>query len=144
MMNKHGVASARASQSGMTILEVLIVLTITAMVAALATPRLLETYGRAKLQSAAVQIQNLATAIQLYYLDVGQLPSEADGLAVLVSPPTGMQNWLGPYTTPEALKDPWGRDWIYQQPGEDKPFAIRSYGRDGQEGGTSEDADISS
>ena len=134
---------ARARDAGLTLLEILVVLAIIALVATLATPRLMETYGRAKSQAAGAQITNVEAAVQVYYLDTGQLPSQADGLAALMAAPAGVENWRGPYTEARSLKDPWGRDWVYNQPGAESPFEVVSYGRDGQAGGTSEDADIS-
>ncbi|MDX8355263.1 type II secretion system major pseudopilin GspG [Cognatiyoonia sp. IB215182] len=133
----------RQKDAGVTLLEVLVVVAIIAMIATLATPRLMESFGRAKSQSAIVEIQNVKTAIQLYRLDTGGLPTQADGLGALLAAPVSVENWQGPYLDEEDLKDPWGREWIYRQPGEDDLFDLLSYGNDGQSGGTNEDSDIS-
>ncbi len=140
----HLPGTTRRPDAGLTLLEVLVVLAIIALVTTLATPRLMETYGRAKSQAAGVQVTNVAAAVQVYSLDTGQLPSQGDGLGALMAAPPGVENWQGPYIDADALKDPWGRDWIYRQPGTEAPFEVLSYGADGQAGGTSEDADISS
>lgn len=132
----------RSRNAGLTLLEILVVLAIIALVTTLATPRLMETYGRAKSQAAGVQITNVSAAVQVYALDTGQLPSQADGLAALMVAPAGVEGWQGPYVEAKNLKDPWGRDWVYRQPGAEAPFEVVSYGADGQPGGTSEDADI--
>ncbi|MEL7092174.1 MAG: type II secretion system protein GspG, partial [Pseudomonadota bacterium] len=89
-------------------------------------------------------IDNLASAVQLFYVDTGRYPTEAEGLSVLLSRPAGDNDWNGPYMPKEeALTDPWGRSYIYAPPQDDGTFAIRSLGRDGTEGGSGEDADLS-
>lgn len=133
----------RKPNTGVTLLEVLVVVAIIAMIATLATPKLMQSFGRAKSQAAIVAIENVKTAVQLYRLDTGGLPTQADGLSALLAAPAAVENWQGPYLDAEDLKDPWGRDWIYRQPGETDPFDLFSYGNDGQSGGTNEDSDIS-
>ncbi|SMR83571.1 general secretion pathway protein G [Aliiroseovarius halocynthiae] len=131
-------------KSGMTILEVLIVLTVIALIAAVAGPRLVGYLGRAKTETAALQIKQISNALQLFYIDMGRYPSDAEGLAVLVTRPAGETAWTGPYMeTAEALLDPWGRDYIYAEPGADGVLSVTSLGRDGAPGGTGEDADLS-
>ncbi len=133
----------RKQDAGVTLLEVLVVVAIIAMVATLATPRLMEGFGRAKSNAAVVAIENVKVAVQLYRLDTGGLPTQADGLGALLTAPAAVENWQGPYLDEEDLQDPWGREWIYRQPGETDPFDLFSYGNDGQLGGTNEDSDIS-
>ncbi|NDV00572.1 type II secretion system major pseudopilin GspG [Pseudoroseicyclus tamaricis] len=134
----------RDARLGITLLEVLIVLAILAMVTTLAAPRLIETFGRARSHVAEVQLANISAAIQIYYLDTGQFPTQAEGLSALVLRPQGVEGWSGPYLDAESVADPWGRKWIFRQPGQDGSFELISYGRDGQPGGANEDADISS
>ena len=130
--------------TGATILEVLIVLSIIALIAAVVGPRVVGYLGTAKSETAELQIDNLASAVQLFYVDTGRYPSEAEGLSVLLSRPAGDTDWNGPYMPKaEALTDPWGRAYIYAPPQDDGNFAIRSLGRDGVEGGRGEDADLS-
>jgi general secretion pathway protein G len=134
----------RNSKAGLTLLEVMIVLAIIALVVGLAAPRLMDTFGRAKSRTAAIQIENVRGAVQLFYLDVGRYPSEAEGLQALIAAPDGAAGWVGPYLDGvEDLNDPWGRPYLYRSPAEDKAFSITTYGRDGRAGGTSEDSDIS-
>lgn len=133
----------RKRDGGVTLLEVLVVLAIIAMIATIATPRLMQSFGRAKAQAATVQMENVKAAIQIYYLDTGQLPSQGDGLSALVQAPATVDNWHGPYIDANGLQDPWGREWIYRQPGQVNQFELQTYGRDGQSGGTNEDSDIS-
>lgn len=133
----------RNPSSGITLLEVLVVLAIMALIAALAAPRLMDSFGRAKGQAAEIQLVNVSAAMQLYYLDVGSYPTEAEGLGALVEEPSAVSGWRGPYLDQANLIDPWAREWIYRQPGSNGRFDLMSFGRDGQPGGNNEDADIS-
>jgi general secretion pathway protein G len=134
----------RNPRSGLTLLEVMIVLAIIALIAGLAAPRLMDSFGRAKTRTAAIQMENLRGAVRLFYLDVGRYPSEAEGLPALLEAPDGSEGWLGPYVDNDAdLKDPWERVYLYSSPAGEKPFEITTYGRDGRAGGTREDSDIS-
>jgi len=130
-------------KSGITILEVLIVLSIIALIAAVAGPRLIGYLGRAKTDTAELQATQLRQAVQLFYIDVGRYPSDSEGLGVLMTAPPGEALWEGPYLeTPDALTDPWGRDYIYVAPEVGREFSVMSFGLDGVRGGTGEDADI--
>lgn len=132
------------NKTGATILEVLIVLSIIALIAAVVGPRVIGYLGTARSETADLQIGNLASAVQLFYVDTGRYPAEAEGLAVLLDRPAGDGDWNGPYmSTAEALVDPWGRDYLYEAPTNDDSFSIRSLGRDGAAGGSGEDADLS-
>jgi len=130
--------------SGITILEILVVLGIIALIAAIAAPRVIAYLGRAKSEAAHLQIQNLSNAVQLLYIDMGRHPSVSEGLSALVQAPAGAEGWFGPYITSDTgLTDPWGRDYIYEVKDNENGFSIRSLGRDGREGGSGEDADLS-
>ncbi|MBY5934924.1 type II secretion system major pseudopilin GspG [Tateyamaria omphalii] len=132
-----------SSRTGATILEVLIVLSIIAMIAAVVGPRLVGYLGRAKTETAALQIDQLRNALQLFYIDAGRYPSSAEGLSALYDRPAGLGRWNGPYLeTKNALIDPWGRPYIYDAPSQDHDFAVSSLGRDGVSGGDGEDADV--
>lgn len=134
----------RNPRSGLTLLEVMVVLTIIALIAGLAAPRLMDSFGRAKARTAAIQMENIKGAVQLFYLDVGRYPSEAEGLEALLTAPNGAENWQGPYLDgPEGLNDPWDNRYLYRSPGDERPFELTTYGRDGRTGGTREDSDIS-
>lgn len=134
----------RNPRAGLTLLEVMIVLAIIALIAGLAAPRLMDSFGRAKSRTAAIQMENLKGAVRLFYLDVGRYPSEAEGLQALLQAPTGLEGWMGPYLDGAAdITDPWERAYLYRSPAGEKPFEITTYGRDGRAGGTREDSDIS-
>jgi len=127
---------------GVTILEVLIVLAIIALLASVVAPRVLGYLGRAQTTTAQTQINNLSAAVGYFSIDVGRLPTEAEGLSVLFTAPPSAESWAGPYLGSEgAIVDPWGRDYIYIAT-DDGNFTIMSFGRDGREGGTGQDADI--
>src|ERR1700759_5556860 len=87
----------RRADAGYTLLELLVVLGILAVLSAMATPQLMGYFGKAKTQSAQIQIQNLGTALEMYYLENGTYPSETAGLRALVEPTSEAPNWNGPY-----------------------------------------------
>lgn len=131
-------------EHGVTILEILVVLSIIALLAAVVAPRVIGYLGRAKSETAALQIDSLRSAVQFFYIDTGRYPTETEGLLVLLTAPPGDTSWDGPYLeSSDALDDPWGRAYQFFQ-NEGDQFAILSLGRDGQRGGSGEDADISS
>lgn len=132
------------SRSGVTILEVLVVLAIIAMIAAVVGPRLVGYLGRAKADTAELQIDQLRSALQLFYIDVGRYPAAEEGLGVLLVTPASAPGWRGPYLdSAEGLKDPWDRDYIYEATDQGGAVpVVRSLGRDGTKGGDGEDTDI--
>lgn len=133
----------RGEEAGFTLLELLVVLGILAVLATIAVPRVLNYLGGAKSDAAAVQIERLGTVLDLYRLDVGRYPSEEEGLTALIELPAETKGWNGPYLKKrEMLLDPWGRDFVYQQPGEHGDYDLLSLGADAQEGGDGEDRDI--
>ena len=136
-------APKRKASAGISLLEIMVVLAIIALVVGLAAPRLMDNFGRAKSQAAEIQMNGVKGALQLFYIDVGRYPSEADGLEALIRQPTGATDWNGPYLdNNEETQDPWGRAFLYRIPGKESPFDLYTYGRDGHPGGTREDSDI--
>ena len=134
---------ARRGEQGFTLVEILVVITIIAIVMSLVGPRVLNYLGESKVKAAKIQIESLSSALDLYFLDVGQYPSNSEGLTVLVQRSGGASNWNGPYLRGNAVpNDPWGRPYIYRSPGRQAAFDILSYGNDGQEGGTGAASDI--
>lgn len=133
----------RKSNTGVSLLEIMVVLAIIALVVGLTAPRVMENFGRAKSQAATVQMNGIKGALQLFYIDAGRYPSEAEGLAALVAQPSSVQNWRGPYVEGKGdITDPWGRVYHYRFPGTDGSFELGSYGRDGHPGGEREDEDL--
>jgi general secretion pathway protein G len=129
---------------GFTLVELLVVLAILAMLAGLVGPQVLNQLGGAKSKTAKVQIRDLEQALEMYKLDVGRFPSSDMGLRALVTQPSGVRGWNGPYLRGSRVpQDPWNNDYVYRFPGQGGGYDLMSYGADGSPGGSGEDADIS-
>lgn len=125
----------RALERGFTLVEMLVVISIIALIMALVGPRVLNFLGELKVKAAKIQIESLESALDLYALDTGQYPSSSDGLDALMHRPSGATSWGGPYLKGNVVpNDPWGRPYIYRSPGEHGPYDIVSNGANGQEG----------
>ncbi|WIO73190.1 type II secretion system major pseudopilin GspG [Porticoccaceae bacterium LTM1] len=128
---------------GFTIIELLVVLLILGLLAGLVGPQILKQVGGSKTKTAALQIEEFATALDLYHLDMGRYPSTQDGLDALVSKPGNARFWNGPYLKKKVIReDPWGNEYVYRSPGEHGDYDLYSLGADNREGGTGDDADI--
>jgi general secretion pathway protein G len=135
-----------AGQAGVTLIEMLVVVTIIGLFVALVGPNLFRRAGEAKVTVTRAQVDNFMTALGTYKLDTGTFPTTEQGLQALRVKPADVIQWNGPYMPKDIPKDAWGRDFIYHFPGEhqaDEP-EILSYGADGQPGGEGENADICS
>jgi general secretion pathway protein G len=130
-------------QDGFTLVEVLVVLAILTLLALIVVPQVIGYLGKAKTDTARIEIENLSSALDLYLLDVGKYPSQVEGLKALVQQPAGAERWNGPYLRkPEAMNDPWQRPYIYRMPGEHNEFDLYSLGADNALGGEGEDQDV--
>lgn len=128
---------------GMTLLEILVVMVILGLLATLGSIQLIGYLGRARSDTARLQIQELMTALDLYRLDVGRLPSTGEGLQALVVVPAGANNWRGPYLrSKNNLADPWGKPFQYKSPGDRSEYDLFSFGADGIAGGENESRDV--
>jgi general secretion pathway protein G len=137
------LGDSRPGEAGFTLLELLVVLAILVMVALIAVPQTIKYLDRAKASTARVAIENIGAALDLYRLDVGRYPSEAEGLIALVEPETDVARWNGPYLKKKSmLMDPWDRAYRYQSPGQHGAFDLYSYGADDVEGGEGVNQDI--
>jgi general secretion pathway protein G len=135
--------TARRTRAGFTLLELLIVLAIIALLAGLAGPPLLRYLGKAKSDTARVQIEQLVTSLDLFKLDVGRYPTAEEGLDALVRAPAALSSWNGPYIKKAgALVDPWGVPYQYRTPGEHGEIDVFTLGADKKAGGSGEDQDI--
>ena len=140
-MSRARMLRRSKTMKGFTLVELLVVLAILGMLAALVGPQVLNQLGGAKSKSAAIQISDLEQALELYKLDVGKFPSSEQGLNALVRQPSGATGWNGPYLKKGELPDdPWGNPYEYRYSG-GMPEIV-SYGADGRSGGSGEDADI--
>ena len=128
----------RGRRSGFTLVEMLVVLAIISMVVGLVGPRVLHYLSESKGKTAQIQMENIASALDLYYLDVGRYPTTEEGLDALVRAPASASAWNGPYLkSATAPRDPWGHNFVYRSPGRNGPYEIGSLGPDGKEGGAS-------
>jgi len=133
----------RRGEAGVTLIEMLVVVTIIGLFVALVGPKLWSNVDKAKITAARAQIQNFGAALGTYKLDNGDFPNTEQGLQALRARPSDATQWNGPYMPLDVPKDPWGHDYVYKYPGEhgDEPDIV-SYGADGQPGGDGINADI--
>lgn len=134
-----------AAQRGFTLIELMVVLVIIGLLAALIVPNVLDRADDARVTAAKTDVSNLMQALKLYKLDNQRYPTSEQGLQALVTKPTASPvpaNWK---TYLEKLpKDPWGNNYQYANPGVKGPVDVFSFGADGQAGGEGRDADIGS
>jgi len=130
-------------QAGVTLIEMLVVVTIIGLFVALVGPALWKRADTARITAARAQIHNFMTALGTYKLDTGTFPTTEQGLAALRVKPADANQWNGPYMPQDIPKDPWGHDYAYKYPGDhgDEPDIV-CYGADGQPSGDGMNADI--
>jgi len=135
----------RHAERGFTLVEILVVITIIALIMSISGPRVLAFLSESKVKTAKIQIESLTAALDIYFLDVGRYPSNSEGLVALLQRPGTAVGWSGPYLKGNVIPgDPWGHPYLYRSPGQSGPYDIISYGADGQEGGSGVAADIAS
>jgi general secretion pathway protein G len=144
---RHEIRHFVSERGGFTLLELVIVIAILSLLAAIIAPKMMGRADDAKIADAKIQIRNIETALKLYKLDNGSYPDTEQGLEALISKPaTGnVPNKYreGGYLEQKKVPlDPWGNPYIYVSPGIHGDFDILSYGSDGKDGGTGKDADI--
>ncbi|MDI9431248.1 MAG: type II secretion system major pseudopilin GspG [Sedimentisphaerales bacterium] len=136
----------RRRRKGFTLVELLVVVLIISMLAAVLAPRMFRGLGQAKADIARAKMTIIEDSLSRFQYDCGRLPDESEGglEALLVAPPDLADRWLGPYLKQSQLLDPWGNMYIYISEGQQNPgsFDLVSLGADGQEGGEGENADI--
>ena len=126
--------AARAAQRGMTLIEIMVVITILGLIAAAVAVNVVGQLSDAKIKQAKTDLHTLGNCLDLYKVDKGRYPTTEEGLQAIVA--------AGKCKA--GLKDPWGRDYVYLYPGQVHPdgYDVKSYGSDGQPGGEGENADI--
>jgi len=132
-------------RAGITLIEMLVVVTIIALFAAVVGTTMFKKTDQARVTAAKLQISNFMDALGQYKLDTGVFPTTEQGLNALRVKPEGVNNWNGPYMPKDVPLDQWGHPFVYKYPGEhgDEPD-ILSYGADGQPGGDGIAADVMS
>lgn len=130
---------------GFTLIEILVVVSILAILGALIVPKIMDRPSEAKIVAAKQDINSIVAAMKLYKLDNGRYPTQGQGLQALVTKPSGEQvpaNWKNGGYLERLPKDPWGNEYLYLNPGLNGDIDVMSYGADGQSGGEGFDADI--
>lgn len=137
---------SRTSQSGFTLIEIMVVMVILGLLVAVVAPNIMGRSDQAKVTVAETQLSNIGNALDLYRLDNSNYPSTQQGLQALVRKPGGYpeaRNWNRNGYLKTVPQDPWGNDYQYISPGSTGPYDLYSYGSDGREGGENDAGDIS-
>lgn len=135
-------AARRRREGGFTMIELLVVMVILGLLAALVAPNFFREGAKARVKTARLQIANISTALDAMALDAGRYPTAQEGLRALIEAPSGMNGWDGPYLK-KLPKDPWSNDYVYRGPQGSSSYEILCYGADGSPGGDGDNADLS-
>ena len=133
----------QSTQSGFTLLEIMVVVAIIGLLAAMIVPNVIGQGEQAKVDIAKTNMSRIVQQLDMYKFNNGRYPSTEEGIRALVERPASAKKWPEGGYLPQIPQDPWGNDYVYLSPGVDGPFDLYSLGADGAEGGTGVDADIS-
>ena len=123
-------------RGGFSLMELLLVLVILGVLAALVVPRFANRSQQARETAAKADVSSIETAIGAFEIDNGRYPTTEEGLEALIKSPPGLDGWRGPYLARGLPTDPWGNEYVYRYPGQQNPdgFDLYSQGPDGREG----------
>ena len=130
------------NKNGFTLIEILIVMVILGLLAALVGPKMFGKVGKSRQKTAKIQISLFETSLDTFRLDMGRYPTTEEGLEALREKPSNSDKWDGPYIPKRIPLDPWQNPYEYKAPGEEGEYDIISYGADGKSGGEKENKDI--
>ena len=134
----------RLQKAGFTLIELMIVVVILGLLATIVMPRILDRPEQARRMKAKVDIRYIETTLALFKTDTGRFPTTSEGLEVLVSDP-GIKGYDSDGYLDKVPRDPWGNRYLYLYPGvHSRDYDLESYGKDGEDGGTDNNADIES
>jgi general secretion pathway protein G len=133
---------ALSGKQGFTLIEILIVMVILGLLAALVGPKMFGKVGKSRQKAAKAQISLFETSLDTFRLDMGRYPTSDEGLEALRTKPADSEKWDGPYIPKKVPLDPWGNPYEYQFPGENGEYDLTSFGADGTAGGEDENKDI--
>jgi general secretion pathway protein G len=132
-MNK--ISNTNKKQEGFTLIELLLVLVILASLAAIVVPKFTKRSEQAKITAATTDIANIEVALDAFEIDTGKYPTNSEGIRALIEQSSNTDGWKGPYLKKGVPKDPWGKEYIYKQPGQHNQYGydLSSNGPDGQQ-----------
>lgn len=136
------IIEKQRAEFGFTLLELLVVMVIIGLLVGYVGPKYFAQIGKSEVKATKAQIDAFGKALDQYRLDTGHYPVTEQGLNALMTKPANEPKWDGPYLAKAVPNDPWGRPYVYKNPGEHGDYDLLSLGKDGQVGGTGENADI--
>jgi general secretion pathway protein G len=140
-LRRKNAARAKSRLPGYTLTEMLVVIAIIGLIAAVVIPETIGQLGKAQSRAAKLQLQNMSASLELFQGDNGRFPSPQEGLAALVVRPSGLENWNGPYLhNKDQLNDPWGHPYRYAVTA--STVTVSTLGADNKVGGDGADRDI--